>query len=83
MKSMELKFARMRKHKTQENMADVIGKSPSSYSMKELGKVTFSPDEIIAISLNLEFTIEQISDIFFDGNLPMRKCNCTVTPPSA
>ena len=44
MKSLELKFARMRKQKTQENMADVIGKSPSSYSMKELSKVTFSPD---------------------------------------
>ncbi|MFZ3131277.1 MAG: helix-turn-helix transcriptional regulator [Desulfosporosinus sp.] len=82
MNCIELKFARMRNRKTQENMAEVIGKSPSSYSMKELGKVAFSPDEIIAVSLNLGFTAEQINDIFFDGNLPFRKCNCAVITPS-
>ncbi|MDT3700765.1 MAG: helix-turn-helix transcriptional regulator [Thermincola sp.] len=83
MNCMELKFARQRKHRTQKDMADVIRKSLNSYSLKERGEVAFSPDEIVMVSLSLGLTAEQINDIFFDGNLPFRKCNCAVTSPTA
>lgn len=81
MNYMELKFARLRKRKTQKEMADIIGKSLRTYAMKERGEVAFFPDEIVAVSLSLGLTAEQINDIFFDNNLPFRKNDCVITPP--
>ncbi len=73
MKSMELKFARMRKRFSQRDMANAISKSLISYSKKERGEVKFSPNEIIVLANKLGLTLEQTNDIFFDSNLPLRK----------
>lgn len=64
MNSIELKFARQRKCRTQKEMADIIGKSLNTYAMKERGEVAFSLEEIVTISLSLGLTAEQINDIF-------------------
>ncbi len=82
MNSMELSFARQRKKRTQQQMAGVIKKSLDSYSKKERDKVSFSPDEIVAVTLDLELTFDQMNDIFFDGHLPFRKSGSEALPPT-
>lgn len=72
MKALELKFARMRAGKSQDDMAAVIGKSRVSYSKKERGEVRFDDDEIVEVSRELNLTSEQVNDIFFDSRLPNR-----------
>ena len=73
MNTQELSFARQRKKKTQQHMAEVIKKSLDSYSKKERGKVVFFPNEIVAIANELDLSYEQTNDIFFGGGLPKRK----------
>ena len=70
MNSLELEFARKRKHKTKEDMAAAIGKSVISYTKKESGKVKFSDEEKVIVAKELDLTSEQVNAIFFDGNLP-------------
>lgn len=73
MNSLELKFARQREGLSQREMAEAIKKSIDSYSKKERGKVSFSPDEILKATLRLNLNYEQFNMIFFDGNLLFRK----------
>ena len=73
MKLQELSFARQRKGLTQEQMAKVIGKSMDSYSKKERGEVKFSPNEIVAVTKELDLSYAQMNEIFFGGNLPFDK----------
>ena len=70
MESLKLEFARREKGKTKKDMADAIGKSETSYAKKERGEVAFSDDEKITVAKELELTLEQVGDIFFDGKLP-------------
>nr|DAD69610.1 MAG TPA: Protein of unknown function (DUF739) [Myoviridae sp. ctbwh6] len=53
-------------------MAKAIGKSVGSYSKKEAGAVKFTDDEKVIVTRELDLTAEQVSSIFFDGNLPVR-----------
>lgn len=82
MNGMELSFARQRKKRTQQNMADVIKKSLDSYSKKERGEVSFFPDEIAAVVIDLDLTLDQMNDIFFDGLLPFRKSEGEALSPA-
>lgn len=56
---------------TQKNIAETIGTTEKTYNHKEQGKVDFKPNEIISISNKLKLTLEDINQIFFDGNLPI------------
>ena len=68
--SLELEYARKRKGKSTERMADVIGKSTQSYCKKESGEVSFSDEEKVAVAKELELTAEMFNVIFFDRKLP-------------
>lgn len=70
MNQLELEYARKRKEKSKEDMAEAIGKSVVSYGKKERGEVSFSDEEKVIISKELDLTFEQFNVIFFDGNLP-------------
>ena len=70
MDSLKLEFARRAKGKTREDMARAIKKTVNSYNKKERGEVAFSDDEKVIISNELGLTMEQVSEIFFDGKLP-------------
>lgn len=72
MNQLELEYARKRKGRTKEEMAALIGKSVVSYCKKERGVVCFSDREKIIITKELNLSAEQVNDIFFDGNLPIR-----------
>lgn len=65
----KLKGARVAKGYTQDCFGKAIGITLNTYNRKELGIVKFTTDEIIKISNLLEFTIEQVNDIFFDNKL--------------
>ena len=72
MNSLELEYARKLRGKSKEDMAKAIGKSVGSYSKKEAGTVKFTDDEKVIVTRELDLTAEQVSSIFFDGNLPVR-----------
>lgn len=65
----KLKGARVSKGYTQESISKAIGITTNTYNRKELGLVKFTIEEITKISNLLEFTIEQVNDIFFDNKL--------------
>ena len=69
MNTMELNVAMLRKEMTAQNMADVIKKSHVSFNKKRCGDVPFDVNEVRAIAAALSLSIEQVDDIFFDGNL--------------
>lgn len=71
MKAMELKLARIRAKKSQQEMADAIEKSMDSYSKKERGLVKFTDSERLVVKEKLGLSWEQFNDIFFDNNLPI------------
>lgn len=70
MNTAELKAERVRKDKSVDYMANLIGKSYGSYRKKENGDVKFDPDEMVAIAYDLELDFEKFNVIFFDGQLP-------------
>ena len=72
MNSLELEYARKLRGKSKEDMAKAIGKSVGSNSKKEAGAVKFTDDEKVIVTRELDLTAEQVSSIFFDGNLPVR-----------
>ena len=45
---------------TQEEMAKIVGCSPSSYSNKELGKTDFKPREMKNVAEHFKVSIESI-----------------------
>ena len=69
-KPMEIKGARVRLGLTQEHMASLIGKSVYTYQKKEAGKIKFFPDEIPIMARELNLSIEQTNNYFYDGKLP-------------
>ena len=58
MNSLELEYARKRKGKSTEQMADVIGKSVQSYCKKESGEVAFSDEEKVAVVTALDLSAD-------------------------
>lgn len=80
MNSLELKIARMRANKSQDDLADAIGKSRISYSKKECGKVKFSDEERFALKDALDLTWEECNNIFFDNDLPIGKNGANELP---
>ena len=69
MNTAELKAERIRKGKTPQDMADVIEKSYDCYIKKEKGIVKCSPEEIVALAIDLELDFDKFNAIFFDGKL--------------
>ena len=70
MDSLKLEFARRDKGKSPKDMAQAIGKTENSYRKKERGEVAFSDDDKIIIANELDLTLSQVNEIFFDGKLP-------------
>ena len=72
MDNLRLEYARKKQNKSRSHMGILIGKCEQTYAKKERGEVKFTPEEIAVVSKELEFTRDEVSDIFFDGNLPKR-----------
>lgn len=72
MDKLQLQYKRKRKGRTCKDMGRLIGRSEITYGKKEAGAIKFTPEEIAKISKYLELTRDEVSDIFFDGNLPER-----------
>lgn len=70
MDSLKLEFARRAKNKSKEDMACAIGKSLNSYNKKERGDVAFDDEEKVIVAKELDLTLGQVNEIFFDGKLP-------------
>lgn len=68
-----LKAKRIEQKKSVEYMARLIGKSPSSYQKKERGEVSFSRDEMIAISNDLCLSPAEFNAVFCDSKLLFSK----------
>ena len=74
MKCLELKFERLKKGFTSEDMMQALGlRKRDQYLRRENGDSKFSPDEIAAATNKLEFSLEKMNDIFFDGKLPVEQ----------
>ena len=54
----------------QYEIAEIIGLSRQTYNYKENGKLPFTSEEIIKISIQLNLRLEEVNDIFFNGQLP-------------
>lgn len=70
MNSSLLKSRRVLYGITQKKIAKNIGISEKSYNHKEQGKMDFKLQEVKSISKNIELTMEEVNNIFFDGDLP-------------
>ena len=70
MNSLKLEFARRDKGKSLKDLAAAIGKTVNSYRKKERGDVAFNDEEKVIVARELDLTLEQVSEIFFDGKLP-------------
>ena len=70
MNSLKLEFARRAKGKSPQDLAAAIGKTVNSYQKKERGDVAFNDEEKVIVARELDLTLEQVSEIFFDGKLP-------------
>ena len=70
MKELELKGARTRLGLTQRDLAQRIGMSEGSYQKRESKVQDFKLNDVAAIAMVLGLKMQQVNDIFFDGNLP-------------
>lgn len=57
---------------TQKDMADKLGITYVTYSLKENGKLEFTRKEISTISKVLNLKLEDINEIFFDSEITKR-----------
>ena len=72
MDKLKLQYKRKKKGRTCKDMGKLIGRSDITYRKKEAGEIKFTPEEIVIVSQDIELTRDEISQIFFDGNLPDR-----------
>ena len=70
MKTLEVKAARVRMGYSQKQLADKVGITLASYRNKENGLSPFRDDEKIIMARELQLTLQQVNDYFFDGMLP-------------
>ena len=75
MNTLALKGKRTSQGKNQTYMGTLLCVTTSCYSAKELGKIGFTTEDIIAISNDLGLSYSEIDYIFFDGKLQL--CNTT------
>lgn len=68
---LEIKGARTRLGLTQKYMADQLGISVNSYQKKESGKIPFTEKQKFGVTKILGFTLTQMNDFLFDGQLPV------------
>ena len=68
----ELKAKRVLFGVTVQDAADLIGKSPASYSKKENGRVTFTPGEMALLAEKLQLNFDEFNRIFFDDELRLK-----------
>ena len=54
---------------TQKDMADKLGITYVTYSLKENDKLEFTRKEISTISKVLNLTLEDVNEIFFDSKI--------------
>lgn len=66
-----LKSKRVYKGFTQKDIAQKMGVSEKTYNQKELGKATFTINEVIVMTILLELNLNEINAIFFENNLPI------------
>lgn len=71
MKPLEIKGARARLGFTQQFMAEQLGISVASYSCKERGEIKFSDSEKVKIAELFQWTLVQMNDYLYDGQLPI------------
>lgn len=71
MKPLEIKGARTRLGYKQQDMADHLGISVSTYRKKESGAIRFTDREKILVTKILKLTTNQMNDYLFDGELPI------------
>ena len=69
MNTMELNGAMARKGKSSNDLARAIRKSHVSFNKKRFGEVPFDLNEICGVVTELELDLQQVNEIFFDGNL--------------
>ncbi len=67
----ELKAERIKKGKSARDMANAMGLTCDSYNKKEMGRIGFSPEQIIVVARELELDADMINRIFFDDRLPI------------
>lgn len=65
MNTKELKIEMLKNDDTDMKLADFLGISRSSVSLKKTGKIPFKRDEIKAISERYNLSPERIVEIFF------------------
>ncbi len=65
-----LKSKRILKNYTQESIAEKIGITTKTYNRKELGKKSFTIDEVISLIVLLDLNLAETNEIFFNNNLP-------------
>ena len=70
MKAREVKAARVRMGYSQKQLAEKLGITLASYRNKENGHSPFKDDEKIIMARELQLTLQQVNDYFFDGMLP-------------
>ncbi|MCL1986709.1 MAG: hypothetical protein FWG64_01890 [Firmicutes bacterium] len=66
---LELSIAMLRKEKTSHDLAKLLGRSRVSLDTRRAGVTTFSTNDIIAIAKELELSLQQVNEIFFDNQL--------------
>ena len=71
--NLELRAERIRQNKSISHMANLIGKSKSSYYKKEMGEVPFTTNEIVIVVNELDLPFDKFNLIFFSGHLPFSK----------
>lgn len=71
MNTKELKGQRIRKGKSQTDMANALDITLESYQRRERGKTKFSPEQIAIVARELEFPIKITNKVFFDDKLPI------------
>ncbi|MDY5912430.1 MAG: helix-turn-helix transcriptional regulator [Inconstantimicrobium porci] len=70
MNSSLLKSKRILVGLTQRKIAKKLGISEKSYNHKEQGKSDFKLQEVKSISKKINLSMEEVNNIFFDGDLP-------------
>jgi hypothetical protein len=67
--ALELKGEMARRGVTSYQMADVIGKTRTSFDNKKAGRTPFHMSEIVAVAKALSLSPEMVKVIFFDDDL--------------
>lgn len=73
-----IRGARCSRKYSQRQMADALGISTASYQKREAGVTPFSDEEKVAIAKIFDLSMDQINEIFFDGNLPIGNRNVPI-----